>query len=195
MSNRFFPWRKRIKIHIKCRRNHVEIPKSEPRVTSHLELRLELLALQPRGDRHDILDLAGRRLVACTATVLRSVRTRPSAQRSKEVTAEGRGAYRERRGGSKCAGTRPPAPWTRARRGRRPGTTMRRRGGARGLGFGGGATWRAWWCSRVAPRGGGAGGVGVEMPDASHGLQNYPPGFIQNWFQIQKKLKIHKNRK
>jgi len=29
-----------------------------------LELRLELLALQPRGDRHDILDLGRRRLVA-----------------------------------------------------------------------------------------------------------------------------------
>ena len=41
---------------------------SEPKVTPHLELRLELLALQPRGDRHDILDLGGRRLVACART-------------------------------------------------------------------------------------------------------------------------------
>jgi hypothetical protein len=41
---------------------------SEPKVTHHLELRLELLALQPRGDRHDILDLGWRRLVSCAAT-------------------------------------------------------------------------------------------------------------------------------
>jgi hypothetical protein len=48
---------------------------SEPRASPHLELRLELLALQPRGDRHDILDLGGRRVVACAATHHRSVRT------------------------------------------------------------------------------------------------------------------------
>ena len=48
-----------------------------------------------------------------------------------------------------CAGTRPPTTWRGARRGWRPGTTMRRHGRARGLGFGGGAWW--WWCSRVVP--------------------------------------------
>jgi hypothetical protein len=36
----------------------------------------------------------------------------------------------------------------RVRCGRRPGTTMRQHGGVRGVGFGGGATRRAWWwCS------------------------------------------------
>lgn len=91
-------------------------------------------------------------LVAAAAG-LSAAETRQSTSRSAPGTAtktrSGEGAVGPyRRGGAQCGG-RPRPPWRGERPGRRPGRGARRlrrqRGGGRGLGFGGDAT----WCVRV----------------------------------------------
>jgi hypothetical protein len=115
---------------------------------SHLEIGLQLLALVPCGDGHDVLH--PHRLDPCTA---RRETHRHQMDRQRPMppdntrSEEERGDTAHLRGAGWCGG-RPPRPRRAARRGQQRRRRALRRspwprpGAAQGQGCGGGATWR-----------------------------------------------------